>query len=608
MVSRTKAASRGDLFFQLDGVDMTTQSIKETQVLLEERLGVDPDILIRSIFHGQHGMNDLLEATDAKLKEELSLVVPVDVWQSAAVVARSKTRDAKKRSDELEGMRRLREGDIENLKAKMDQASETRKSKLARFEEAKLYLESLNTKYESELSNRESAKDVQGRLKTLAQEIQIQSSRLDEQAKERDHEMAPFQQKLEEAMLAKDAALQLHTELNTRVATSQVKFSTATVGVKNLEEKWSLDLAKGIPSEFVPPDNCPTCLQPLSLKGTHHDHSNIEDTIRKEVESALQTMLSAEAKLRDAESQLAHSLTVLESHDASIEALRSEISDHTHLWDTTLKTERNELEKKRKLQNDLTAQLSSLVVESQLTSEKDAATARFNMEQLSLQHASELVKGLEDELKGAVDMQKGIDAEQKEQETKRRLLSDVAERCGQRGVQAFILQNVVELLELTAQRYLDYLSEGGQRLELSLDAGEKILRVAYVRGPDGDFRQRPLSTLSGGQWRRCSLALSFAFAELIARRGRLKSSLLVLDEPLTHLDRSGRTKFGEVVRKLINGGSSEGNPMLSGLQFSTVILILQDLAAEELEEAFDRMDTVIRENGGSYVRVDEGES
>jgi hypothetical protein len=30
------------------------------------------------------------------------------------------------------------------------------------------------------------------------------------------------------------------------------------------------------------------------------------------------------------------------------------------------------------------------------------------------------------------------------------------------------------------------------------------------------------------------------------------------------------------------------------------------LSAEELEEAFDRMDTVVRENGESYVRLDEG--
>jgi hypothetical protein len=50
---------------------------------------------------------------------------------------------------------------------------------------------------------------------------------------------------------------------------------------------------------------------------------------------------------------------------------------------------------------------------------------------------------------------------------------------------------------------------------------------------------------------------------------------------------------------------SLSDQFVSGLQFSTIILILQDLAAEELEEAFDKMDTVVRENGGSFVMLDE---
>ena len=167
-----------------------------------------------------------------------------------------------------------------------------------------------------------------------------------------------------------------------------------------------------------------------------------------------------------------------------------------------------------------------------------------------------------------------------------------------------MLQNVVNSLQHSSQIYLDHLSEGSQRLELLLDAGDKIIRSAFIRGPDGDFRHRSLSTLSGGRWRRCSLALSFAFAELIASRGRLRSSLLVLDEPLTHLDRSGRTKFGELIRKMLRK-TPDTSQEFSGIQISTVLLILQDLSAEELEEAFDCIDTVTRYEGRSSIRIDE---
>ena len=44
-----------------------------------------------------------------------------------------------------------------------------------------------------------------------------------------------------------------------------------------------------------------------------------------------------------------------------------------------------------------------------------------------------------------------------------------------------------------------------------------------------------------------------------------------------------------------------------GLAFSTILLILQDLAAEELEESFDCLDEVVKWGGASHVVVD-GES
>jgi DNA repair exonuclease SbcCD ATPase subunit len=126
-----------------------------------------------------------------------------------------------------------------------------------------------------------------------------------------------------------------------------------------------------------------------------------------------------------------------------------------------------------------------------------------------------------------------------------------------------------------------------------------------VIGSDGAFKERPLSTLSGGQWRRCSLALTFAFAELVARRGKLRPSICVLDEPLTHLDRSGRAKVGEVIRGMLRPPDSAEFRGFGGLGMTTVLIILQDLAAEELDEAFDCIDEVVKEKSSSYVKVDE---
>jgi hypothetical protein len=41
-----------------------------------------------------------------------------------------------------------------------------------------------------------------------------------------------------------------------------------------------------------------------------------------------------------------------------------------------------------------------------------------------------------------------------------------------------------------------------------------------------------------------------------------------------------------------------------GLSISTILVILQDIAAEEIEECFDQVDEVVKSGGESYVILD----
>jgi hypothetical protein len=59
------------------------------------------------MFHGQFAMNGLLEATDARLKEELSLVIPLNIWQEGVSIACANSREALEKSSGFEIMVRL---------------------------------------------------------------------------------------------------------------------------------------------------------------------------------------------------------------------------------------------------------------------------------------------------------------------------------------------------------------------------------------------------------------------------------------------------------------------------------------------------------------------
>jgi DNA repair exonuclease SbcCD ATPase subunit len=185
--------------------------------------------------------------------------------------------------------------------------------------------------------------------------------------------------------------------------------------------------------------------------------------------------------------------------------------------------------------------------------------------------------------------------ELKQLEERSALYKTLAEAFGSRGVQSFVLQNALSFLQDSAASYLAQLSQGTQQLELSLDVDDRIRRRALVRGADGIWQERALAGLSGGQWRRTSLAVQLAVDDYV-RQHLLRSNLVVFDEPLIHLDQTGRADVGRVLRSLLGVSPGDTGP-------STVIVILQDLSADELDEYFDCIDEVVRSDGRSKVVV-----
>jgi len=284
---------------------------------------------------------------------------------------------------------------------------------------------------------------------------------------------------------------------------------------------------------------------------------------------------------------------------------------------------------------------------AQVTLAQDRVTTALNQ----LKIRAEAVTSLNETLRG-------IDATRAELTEKSLVLERLVAVLGPRGVQNFVFQNVIAQLESITNSYLMVLAEGGIQLALQ-NTGEdedKIVKSVWVRSRDsgGEYRERALAQLSGGQWRRVSLALDFAFAELIRRRGVLRSNLMVMDEVLTHLDASGRESVGTVLRAMVQGPvpTSTSDPatvpvraestlgieceeeneqsaadmldefgvelpnaeelrmqqltgaLLGGGAYETVIVILQDLAAAELAEAFDHVDVVVKEKDSSVVVLD----
>jgi DNA repair exonuclease SbcCD ATPase subunit len=590
-------------------MDLTTQSVKETQALIEEKMGVNSQILSRTMFHGQHSLNELLESTDGKLKDELSLVVPLGLWQNAATLVRAKSRQAGKAAAELNGMVTLRSEDVEKLFARRDQAEETVKSKQKQ-------LGMLQAKFEAEMLEIEALvgqtgevdfDELKTQLETVSSEIQGLDDRYKKLLTQRDSDLNPLQRSFKELSNSLNSLIERYSLDEREVFVATLKVDNAKEKMKQLEQKWSVDLSEGRPEVFVTPDTCPTCLQPIEYysEGEGHSHSDLHRIGEKEIEEVIDALERAEAELETAAKELSECDESRLSREKTKLEMQVDIERASLRWNEELRKIEEGIQSRRREHANLSEKLSIVANKSQLIAKRDAARASINAGKTNVEFANVLLTGLEGEIREGEDRLNRLKTKMEEQNKFGRTMSDLAERFGQRGVQTFVLQNVVEALQVISQTYLDDLSDGAQRLQLSLDAGDRISRTAFVCGSDGEYKERPLSNLSGGQWRRCSLALTFGFAELVARQGKLRPSICILDEPLTHLDRSGRAKVGEVIRRMLRPAEDAGFQGFGGLGMSTVLLILQDLAAEELDEAFDCIDEVVKEKSESYINVDE---
>lgn len=609
-ITRTKTLKKGGLAFLLGGEDLTTQSAKDTQAVIDEKLGVGAQVLARTMFHGQHAINELLEATDSKLKDELSLVVPLSFWQDAVKLSRKKGKKASTKGNELDGMYALRAEDLDKLQPRLRDAEANLATKEATFKETETRLgaelDELRERGSSApAAGGESLDSIEERLVQATETVTAFESRRRPMVEERDTELASSGETLDEATTSLASSTARFQSVRREYDSSDVKVSSAKERVRRLEEVWAIDLTPGKVEDFAIPRTCPTCRQPLSGSGDDHSHHDIQETMQQEVQSALDLLSQAQTSL----AQIKEDLEVVDGSRMEAEMrfnfVREEHGGKVSYWANLINGVDSELANARIVQQSASSEFAAAARQLQQSVKMNALDSSINTDRESLRHAQMAFEDTRASVQSCESLLRNIQSQRDEQTSISTVMTELSDAFGQRGIQTFVMQNGVSMLESLSQAYLDELSDGAQRLEFALDAGDRISRRAYVRGGDGEYRERPLASLSGGQWRRCSLSLTLGFADLVARRGRLRPSLCVLDEPLTHLDRAGRADVGRVLRKLLRRTAELGSHESNGFTVSTILIILQDLAAEELEESFDCIDEVIKRNGSSSVLVDE---
>lgn len=791
-VKRRKGARVNQLFLKYDGEDLTRQIAKETQTVLEEDLGISPHVLMRGIFQGQHHMNGLLESTDAQLKEELALLVPMEMWQELASRSRATARkcddnaarfreravtrreDLAQLTEDLERARRelenrtadrflhsssssssysarpiLVDPAANNSTAELQDVIITEEGETAVGISSSLSLSAaataasatttLTTVGEQALlghdcSNRsansavgvpsgvndggpegterarrearearidaeaadEALRVLRKQVEGLTQEWTQRSMRVLGEAKaaqerkvfiRRDEEKASARYRESDAAVArlKQETVVLRERSPEMWGTLQERYQDAAASTASTAEEKKNGQGESLPVELLVEvkeaeakaessraaladaraalnhaseamrghqglemtgeGECHTCGQPVTGRLVKErgeilavDASAAADAVArrervaavhermlessrsntdtwKDMSRAFERMVEATRRVRDSASELEArraELRLAEQEVACTEGkvaalkqretlLRREWAGKTKAAEWALKAYRD----KQILADHELTEAVAREAERKLQHQKRQA------EWQRMLHAEELAWARVKEIEAAADRIRAELAEVEEKECETSALKStstaLAEHLGVRGVQNFVFRDAVNQLQANTGRYLDVLSDGALQLHLSMD-GERVVKRATARAADGTFRDRSLSQLSGGQWRRSSLALELAFAELARQRSRFCCNILVLDEVLSQLDSYGRARVAAMLRALTHGRTTDDEQSgLAGPQaiYSTILVILQDLPAEELQESFDRIDQVVKHRDCSSVIVDD---
>jgi len=599
-VVRTKTARKASLGFYLGERDMTTQSVSDTQEVINESLGIDFNVLARSSFHGQHNINGLLEATDVKFKEELAYIVPLEVWQRAAATARAKSRQFSRNETELKGMIKLREEDLKEIELRRDHS-------LRKVEERRIIYTEKKTAAEKEPeidSQTDDISIIQGQLEDLEQKASDLHHELQQQKESRAKEEVLMRS-------CKEEQSQLVTASRTALADAQREFDqslfrvqAADVSCNNLKKKWNVSFSSEKPRQLEF-DKCPTCLQPLSANGVGHSHHDLREILDEEIDNVLLETHKANENKEKVKLVYDEAALFLKTAEAQLRETSNSLEKISQKWDYKLSETELLIREVNKEQRNYSSKLAGALSSMNEGTKAEAIKVELRSEEELLNAAEEDYERSEADLLKAKENLAELKSKAEQQRTSSIIQSQLSEVFGAKGIQTFVLQYTIDALENISRAYLDELSDGSLRLSLTLDAGDRVVRRASVRLPCGDYTERSLSSLSGGQWRRCQLALALGFSDLIGRRGRLQSSLMVMDEPFTHLDRSGRNHVGLLLRKLVKGDRHIGTTGSAGTHATTIIIILQDLVAEELDETFDHVDEVIKEGGFSSVKISE---
>lgn len=535
------------LTFRVDGEDRGAMDTRETQVLINQWLGLDREVFHAAVFFGQSDLRRFADSTDAQRMEILSRIIP-ELGEVDTLLERAKAR--KKHEEPLHQAARSAadalSGELAGLE-RIDYAAQIAEWDMHQQQR----IEGIQRQVGEKLQKREELAATAGGVPALMVQV------------------AQLQQASQVVVPTTSQELE---RVRSQLAYSREQYAAERGQMRQFEDQLRQIQQTGV-------GRCPSCGSNVSQEHLAYETQRLTN----EIAARSQTISQLHQEGAALSNQEAVHLAQLAQQAAQAQELQRIEADK-------LSHARSQLALAQQAQKQA-ERLDQEIAIFRQTAENEAA--------LENPFKAKQQEALAKILQLRVDWRT---AKTKEEETARalKLYQFWVDAFGARGIKSLILDTKLQELTDAANEWVRLLTGGTMWVRFEsqkLGRSTKTLRNApsvrvFRYNPDGRVIERNYKGCCGGEKQRISWAIDFGLSRLVARRATKQWDLLVLDEVFKHVDASG----GEAVVEMLTQLQQEK---------SSIFVIEHD---SEFQSHFESVITARKERGRSrIVEAEDGD-
>jgi len=174
----------------------------------------------------------------------------------------------------------------------------------------------------------------------------------------------------------------------------------------------------------------------------------------------------------------------------------------------------------------------------------------------------------------------------------RDIYTNLQQAFGKKGIQAYIIDNVIPEIQATTNDILAGLDTG---IRINIESQKELKKGGKAETLDitvlTEFGERPYTNYSGGEKTFIDFALRIALSIILTRRSKCKIQTLILDEVFGELDTVNKRIISKALRFIANR-----------FDFKKILIISH---AEELQDSFENVIRVVFDGESSHIEKEQ---